>query len=118
MKILVLSHTAWNSNNSFGNSFSNIFEGIEDIKIANIYCNYGSPNNRIVEKHFQITEKSLLRNLINKKYPSGKEVNAYDQYDQLHDSENKILKSVQKKKVSNIFLDKRCNLANREMGIT
>ena len=36
MKILVLSSTPWTNDNSFGNSFSNIFEGIEDVEIANI----------------------------------------------------------------------------------
>lgn len=74
MKILVLSNTPWSNDNSFGNSFSNIFEGIEDVKFANIYCRYGCPNNQFDMKYFQITEKSLIRNLKNKKQPSGKEV--------------------------------------------
>ena len=76
MKMLILSNTAWDNNNSFGNSFSSIFGGMECISIANIYCRYGSPNNNIVRRYFQITEKSLLQNLINKKIPSGKKINA------------------------------------------
>lgn len=74
MKILVLSSTPWTNDNSFGNSFGNIFEGIDNIEIANIYCKYGKPNTNLVSKFFQITEKSMLRNLKNPKIPSGQEV--------------------------------------------
>ena len=74
MRILVLSSPVWTNDNSFGNSFNNIFEGIPDIEIANIYCKYGNPKTNIVSRFFQITEKSLLRNLKNRKVPSGQEV--------------------------------------------
>lgn len=73
MKILIVSNSPWRSDNSFGNSFSNIFNGIENIEIANIYCKYGMPQNGIVSKYFQITEKSLINNLLKGK-PSGKEI--------------------------------------------
>lgn len=74
MKILILSNTSWRNDNSFGNSFSNIFGGIDNIEIANIFCRYGEPNNSIVSRYFQITEKSLITNLVDKRVPSGKEV--------------------------------------------
>ena len=74
LRILILSNTPWDNSNSFGNSFSNIFFGIDDIEIANIYCRYGEPDNCIVKKYFQITEKSLIKNLKNSSSPSGKEV--------------------------------------------
>lgn len=74
MKILVLSSTPWSKENSFGNSFSNIFEGIEDIEVANIACRPGRPTSYLVKRYFQITEKSLLKNLKNKKFPSGTEL--------------------------------------------
>lgn len=73
MKILIVSNSPWRSDNSFGNSFSNIFEGVPDIEIANIYCKYGKPQNNVVSRYFQITEKSLINNFI-KKTPSGKEI--------------------------------------------
>ena len=73
MKILIVSNSPLRNDNSFGNSFSNIFEGIPDIEIANIYCKYGKPQSNIGARFFQITEKSLLKNLI-KGTPSGKEV--------------------------------------------
>lgn len=72
MKILIVSNSPWRNDNSFGNSFSNIFEGIDDLEIANIYCKYGKPNAAFVKRFFQITEKSLINNAL-KGTPSGKE---------------------------------------------
>lgn len=73
MRILVLSSTPWSANNSFGNSFSSIFEGMEDIEVANIACRPGWPDCYLVKRFYQMTEKSLLRNLKNKSYPAGEE---------------------------------------------
>ena len=72
MKILVISNTPWSVDNSFGNSFSNIFEGIPDLKFANIYCRPGAPKNDLDMTYYQITEKSLIKNLLNKSNPSGR----------------------------------------------
>ena len=55
MKILVISNTPWSVDNSFGNSFSNIFEGIPDLKFANIYCRPGAPKNDLDMTYYQIT---------------------------------------------------------------
>ncbi len=74
MKILVLSSTPWSNDNSFGNTFSNIFEGIDDIEVANISCRPGKPTSYLVKRYFQITEKSLIKNLFNKSFPTGIEI--------------------------------------------
>ena len=74
MRILVLSSTPWSDDNSFGNTFSNIFEGIEDIEIANIACRPGMPTSYLVKRYYQITEKSLIKNLTEKSFPSGREI--------------------------------------------
>ena len=74
MRILVLSSTPWSDDNSFGNSFSNIFEGIPDIEVANIACRPGMPTSYLVKRYYQITEKSLIKNLLNKSFPSGMEI--------------------------------------------
>lgn len=74
IKLLVLSSTPWSDDNSFGNSFSAIFEGIEDIEVANIACRPGRPTSYLVTRYFQITEKALLSNLKNKKHTTGKEI--------------------------------------------
>jgi len=55
----------------FGSTFSSIFEGIEGLEFANVYCASGRPDNGIVGRYFQITEQSLLRNLVNRAVPSG-----------------------------------------------
>lgn len=90
MKILILSNTPWALNNSFGSTFSNFFGGIDGIEIANIYCRYGEPDDSIVSRYFQITEKSLIANLKNKNTPSGKEIFAQQgQSDQLEGSDAK-----------------------------
>lgn len=74
MRILIVSNSPWRNDNSFGNSFSNIFQGMGDIEIANVYLKYGVPDNDIVSVYYQITEKSLLNNLRNKKNKSGRVV--------------------------------------------
>ncbi len=74
MKILVLSATAWSDDNSFGNTFSNIFEGIEGVEVANIACRPGMPTSYLVKRYYQMTEKSLIKNLTDESFPSGKEI--------------------------------------------
>lgn len=103
MRILVLSNTPWSNENSFGNSFSNIFGGMDGIEIANIYCRYGEPNNDIVKKHFQITEKSLLKNLKDHRYPSGKEIIEIKQTDILDTSERKLFDHARKRRLQIFF---------------
>ncbi len=107
-KILVLSNTPWSEFNSFGNSYSNIFEGIEEFEFANIYCRYGFPHNNIVKKHFQITEKSLLKNLLDKKYPSGIEVINEAKHIDLTNNQKKIFDFTRKKRWNFFYLIRNC----------
>lgn len=88
MRILVISNTPWSNDNSFGNSFSNIFEGIPDIEVANIACRPGHPTSHLVKRYFQITEKSLIKNLKNKSHPSGMEIPVEKESDDVTFSEN------------------------------
>ncbi len=73
MRILVVSATPWNNNNSFGISYSNIFKGINDMEFANISFSriLEQTDSEIVSKSFQITPKMLVKNLINKKAHVG-----------------------------------------------
>lgn len=84
IKILVISNTPWRNDNSFGNSYTSIFKGIKNFEFANIYCNYGAPENDLVSTHFQITEKTILKNLLNKKKPTGKIIETSQDSDPLH----------------------------------
>lgn len=74
MRILVLSNSSWNTDNSFGNTFENIFSDVPNLEIANVYCNYGYPNSKFITDYFQITEKRLLQNLKKKSISTGQTV--------------------------------------------
>lgn len=70
MRILVITDTLWRNDNNVGNSYSNIFKGIDDIEIYNICCQQGKSSNTIVKSCFQISEKSIIKSFFGKK--SGK----------------------------------------------
>lgn len=57
--------------NNVGNSYSNIFEGMEDVKIANVCCQQGRSANDITERCFQISEKLILKSLLCGSGPAG-----------------------------------------------
>ena len=63
MKILVISRTPWNNSNSFGNTFSNLFEGMPDVELYNICCQSGSTDNNLVQTTLQMSEASVIRAL-------------------------------------------------------
>src|SRR5690554_1953826 len=96
MKILVISSTPWNIDNSFGNTYSNLFEGINNLEFANIYCSYGLPKNNIKGTYFQITEKRILKNLFNPKYNSGIIITKQNNPNQLSSKEYEILQNSKK----------------------
>ncbi len=74
MKVLVISSTPWSSDNSFGNSFSNIFDGIEGLEFANIYCKAGKPDNSLNMVYYQLSEKKLLKSILKRGIPTGRVV--------------------------------------------
>lgn len=74
LKILIVSSTPWDDNNSFGSSFSNIFGGNSNYEIANIYCQFGLPNTTVCKHFFQITEKGIIQTLLGKQPYSGKQI--------------------------------------------
>ena len=53
MRILVISSTTWDVSNSFGNTFSNLFDGMSDVEIYNICCRNGNNNNNVVKEAIQ-----------------------------------------------------------------
>lgn len=67
VKVLIVSRTPWNNSNSFGNTFSNLFGGMNGVEIYNICCQPGSIENDIVKDTLQITESSLLSVLLGKR---------------------------------------------------
>jgi len=71
LKILVLSNSEWDDGNSFGSSFSNILGNNSQLELANIYCRSGMPNTTVCNQFFQITDKVLIKNLLNPQNPPG-----------------------------------------------
>ena len=69
--ILIVSPTPWDDNNSFGNSFSNIFGGNPNYEIANIYLQEGAPNTTVCKRFFQISEKTLIKRIFKPSTPIG-----------------------------------------------
>ena len=69
MRVLVISRTAWRKDNSFGNTYSNIFGGMENVEIANLYLGEGlpDPDNDNVISYYQISEREAAYSLLNRK---------------------------------------------------
>lgn len=68
MRVLVVSCTPWRKDNNIGNTFTNIFRGMDNIEIAHICCGSGRPDTDFVRYHLHIGEKDILRNLVNPKH--------------------------------------------------
>lgn len=66
MKILVISDVPWSEDNSVGNTYSNIFRNMENVEFANLFCKPGNPESKILARHYQMTEKKIILNLIRK----------------------------------------------------
>ena len=63
MRVLVISSTAWDVSNSFGNTFSNLFSGMDGVELYSISCRNGVNNNDVVKDAIQSTDKSLLKSI-------------------------------------------------------
>lgn len=89
MRILVITGVPWRNDNSLGNSYSNIFDGI-NAEIANVYLQSGNPQNEVASSYFQITERNLIVNMINKKIPTGNRVFQNNSVEIFKDRGNRI----------------------------
>ncbi|EOS14907.1 glycosyltransferase family protein [Phocaeicola sartorii] len=69
LRILVITYLPWRNDVSVGNSYSNIFKGMEDrIEFAHIYFRDDAPDNALVHRYFHISEKGLARSIWNRQY--------------------------------------------------
>lgn len=68
MKVLVISNTTWDNSNSFGNTFSNLFTGMNGVELYNIACRHGKQNNSIVKQAVTLTDKSVLKSIYSFKF--------------------------------------------------
>ena len=71
MKILIISRTPWNLSNSFGNTFSNLFNGMQNVEIYHICCQHGATDNSPAKQTFQMSDRSILHSIIHRKGEVG-----------------------------------------------
>ena len=99
MRLLIISDYPWNKNNSFGKVFTDIFGGIDNFEILNIYCMGGNPKTEMTNiKYFQISMGQIVANLKNKKNPVGKiiEPDNIDEKDEMGKTETKWMNVARK----------------------
>lgn len=75
LRILVVSGTPWNNSNSFGNTFTNLFQGMKGVKIYNICCSNGKCNNPVTEKVYQMTVNAVCKSIYRRNVKTGWVVN-------------------------------------------
>lgn len=72
IKVLVITYLPWRNDTSVGNSYSNIFDGMDDkFEFAHIYFRDGMPENNLVHRYFHISEKGLMKSIFSRR-PVGK----------------------------------------------
>lgn len=68
IRILFITYSSWREDNNNGNSYSNIFSGMDDrIEFANIYFKDNMPKNKLVHTYFHISEKELMKSAFTRK---------------------------------------------------
>ena len=71
MRILIISSTPWSVENSFGNTFNNLFQNTENIEIYHICCKHGKTDHSPAHKTFQMTDKAVLKSIYKRKAVTG-----------------------------------------------
>lgn len=72
MNILVITRSPWDDENGLGNTMSNLFEGYPSKNIANLYFRNDKPKNQVCNKYLSISDKDVVKGIINPKYTPGK----------------------------------------------
>lgn len=103
MRVLVITNVLWRNDNGVGNSYSNIFAGMENVEIANVCCQEGSSQNSVSKKCFQISESSLISNLKNKEVPSGHSEKEIDLNNTAPMQENRLFTIIKRSRLQIFF---------------
>lgn len=74
MKVLILSLSPMRKDNTVGNTYANMFDNMNDVQFHSIYCKNEKANQKFVTGCFHFTEKDILKNMLNKNHPVGKEI--------------------------------------------
>ena len=67
MKVLFLSESPINKQVSIGNTFLDVFDGIEDAELHSFYIRNGMPDTSKIKSAFRIRDKKLIRNCLTPK---------------------------------------------------
>ena len=68
IRILVITYPFWREDDNLGNSYSNIFKGMDDkFEFAHIYCKDNMPKNSLCYKYFHLSEKQLIKSILTRK---------------------------------------------------
>lgn len=102
MKLLVISNSEWRDDNSFGSTFTNFFDGIDNFEIANIFCREGTPSTKVCDKFLKITDKNLFKALLHKIADPAICVN--NDRSLKHNADNKTLSFIKRKRWSIFYI--------------
>ena len=103
MNVLVITDVLWRDDNGVGNSYSNIFNGIESASFANICCQCGRSENNVSKVCFQISETTLVKNLNNRQISSGNVEKKDTATSNTVSKENRFLVKIKKSRLQIFF---------------
>lgn len=66
MNILIISRTPWSNSNSFGNTFTNLFQNMPDVEIYHICCQKGETRGTLATHTLQMTDSSVFYSFFGK----------------------------------------------------
>lgn len=72
INVLVITKSPWSDTNALGNTYSNFFSHWDNYNFTNLYLREELPDNKVCNKFYNITEKSILKNIL-RPWKIGKE---------------------------------------------
>jgi len=73
MRVLAISRAPWRNDNSIGNTFTHFFEGLDGVEMYSLCMREEAPQNNIAKRHFFISERQMIKQLLGKKVVMGQE---------------------------------------------
>lgn len=78
MKVLIISYECWRDDSNGGNVLSNLFDGMNNIEFAQVYCKGGLPQNNVCKKYYYMNDKMAFDALCKHKKSFGKKLDYKD----------------------------------------
>jgi len=83
IRVLIITYYPWREDNNVGNSYSNLFAGMDDkLEFSQIYMREGLPQNKLAHDYFYISEMDLLKGFIMR----NKKVGVYFHFDDMENN--------------------------------